>query len=72
MDHACFARVTVLIDSRSFAVFAFGAALLCHLHELDGRAVRIAHIDDVFPGVRSHFESLWFARGFPTGCCDFF
>ena len=40
-------------------------------HELDGSAVGIAHIDDVLPGVRPRFESLRFARGFPTRGGDF-
>src|SRR5947209_10483223 len=36
------------------------------LHELNGGAVGIADVNNAFSGVRSHFESLWFARGFPT------
>src|SRR5262249_51221733 len=39
-------------------------------HELDRRAVGIANVNNAFSGVRSRFENLRFARGFPTGRCN--
>ncbi len=45
---------------------------LARLHELDGRAIRITHVNDALPGVRSRFEDLRFASGFPSRSSDFF
>ena len=36
------------------------------LHEFDGRSIGITHIDDALSGIRTGFQDLRFARGFPT------
>src|SRR5205085_4152062 len=41
-----------------------------HLHEFNGRPVRIANIDDAFARIRSGCERLRFTSGFPTGRGD--
>src|SRR5437870_4289305 len=42
------------------------------LHELDGRAVRVTHIDDALARVRAARERLWFTGGLPTAGSDLF
>ena len=43
-----------------------------HLHELNGRPVRIPNIDDAFSGIGSLREGLRFACGLPPRLGDFF
>src|SRR5256885_13351505 len=43
-----------------------------HLHELDSCTIGIANIDNALACVRTGFESLRFAGGFPTGRGNFF
>src|ERR1700730_14205751 len=67
----------MLIHSASPTLFsnAQGTArstLSRRLHELDRRAVGIAHVDDALSLVRTSLKRLRLAGGFPTGRGDFF